>query len=309
MRTPHLNGLRAFETALRTRNLTAAGRELGVTAAAVGQQIRTLEDYLGRKLFERRSSGVVPTTAALRVQDRLTAGMSILSDVVVQLSCAQVEDRVAITLPESFAENWLTIRLSDFYRDNSGVDLRLDSTNRQVDLFQEDFDFAIRYAAPPEDNLTSIKLFDDSVLPVCTPEFAAEYGLSPRSLVLADVPLIHLDDRTPDPDWVDWPRWANTFGVDLGDLPRGPTFSRFNSGLRAAVAGQGLVLCGVVEAFHAIEQGQLVVPFGFERRCQTSYRYWLVHVEGRRLSKVQRKFVSWIEEVAQAFQRDLNAWI
>ena len=307
MRTPHLNGLRAFETALRTRNLTAAGRELGVTAAAVGQQIRTLEGYLGRKLFERRPTGVVPTAAALRVQDRLTAGMSILSDVVVQLS--SVQDRVAVTLPESFAENWLTLRLSDFYRDNAGVDLRLDSTNRQVDLFQEDFDFAIRYSALPEDNLTSIKLFDDSVLPVCTPDFAAEYGLSPGTLVLADAPLIHLVDRTPDPDWVDWPRWADTFSVDLGDLPRGPTFSRFNSGLRAAVAGQGLVLCGIVEAFHAIEQGQLVVPFGFERRCQASYRYWLVHVEGRHLSRVQRKFVAWIEKVAKAFQHDLDAWI
>jgi LysR family glycine cleavage system transcriptional activator len=312
MRTPHLNGLRAFETALRTHNFTAAGRELGVTAAAVGQQIRTLEDYLGRKLFERRPTGVVPTAAALRVQDRLTAGMSILSDVVVQLSCVQEQDRVAVTLPESFAENWLTLRLSDFYRDNAGVDLRLDSTNRQVDLFQEDFDFAIRYAAPPEDNLTSIKLFDDSVLPVCTPNFVAEYGLSPDTLVLADVPLIHLVDRTPDPDWVDWPRWADTFGIDLGDLGdlrRGPTFSRFNSGLRAAEAGQGLVLCGIVEAFHAIEDGQLVMPFGFERRCQSSYRYWLVHVEGRRLSKVQRKFVAWIEEVAQAFRHDLDAWI
>ena len=309
MRTPHLNGLRAFETALRTRNLTAAGRELGVTAAAVGQQIRNLEDYLGRKLFERRPTGVVPTEAALRVQDRLTAGMSILSDVVVQLSRTQVQDRVAVTLPESFAENWLTVRLSDFYRDNAGVDLRLDSTNRQVDLFQDDFDFAIRYAGPPEDNLTSIKLFDDSVLPVCTPDFAAEYRLSPGTLVLADVPLIHLDGRTPDPDWVDWPRWADAYGIDIGDLRRGPTFSRFNSGLRAAVAGQGLVLGGIVEAFHAIKNGQLVMPFGFERRCQTSYRYWLVHVEGRRLSNVQRKFVEWIEDVAQTFRHDLDTLI
>ncbi len=309
MRVPHLNGLRAFETALRTRNLRAAGRELGVTAAAVGQQIKTLEDYLGRKLFERRPTGVVPTPAALRVQDRLTAGMSILSDVVVQLSCTQVQDRIAVTLPESFAENWLTLRLSDFYRDNAGVDLRLDSTNRRVDLFQEDFDFAIRYSAPPEDNLTSIRLFDDSVLPVCAPDFAAEHGLSPETVVLADVPLIHLVDRTPDPDWVDWPRWADTFGVALRDLPRGPTFSRFSSGLQAAVSGQGLVLCGIVEAFNAIESGQLVVPFGFERRCQTSYRYWLVHVEGRRLSKVQRNFVTWIEELARVFRNNLDAWI
>ena len=273
MRVPHLNGLRAFETALRTRSLSAAGRELGVTPAAVGQQIKALEGYLGRKLFERRHTGVVPTPAALRVQERLTLAMSMLSDVVVQLSHSQTQDRIAVTLPESFAENWLILRLSDFYRDNAGVDLRLDSTNRQVDLFQEDFDFAIRYSVPPDDNLASIKLFDDAVLPVCAPGFAAEHGLSPEIAVLADVPLIHLVDRTPDPDWVDWRRWADAFGVALGELPRGPTFSRFSSGLQAAVSGQGLVLCGIVEAFNAIEGGHLVVPFGFERRCQTSYCY------------------------------------
>jgi DNA-binding transcriptional LysR family regulator len=58
------------------------------------------------------------------------------------------------------------------------------TTDRQFDLFQEDFDFAIRYSAPPEDNLTSIRFFDDSVLPVCTPDFAAEFGLSPGTLVV-----------------------------------------------------------------------------------------------------------------------------
>ena len=308
MRATHLNALRAFEAALRTQNLTAAASELGVTPAAVGQQIRNLEDYLGRKLFERRPTGVTPTAAALGVQDRLTAGISVLSDVMVQLSRVEVEDRVSVTLPESFAENWLTLRLSDFYRDNAGLDLRLDSTNRQVDLFLEDFDFAIRYAAPPEGNLASIELFDDAVLPVCTPDFAAKYGLSTETLVLAEVPLIHLVSRTPDPSWADWPRWAHRFGVDLGELPHGPRFSNFNSGLRAAVTGQSLVLSGGVEAFHAVQQGQLVMPFGFERSCPTEYRYWLVYVEGRRLSRVQRKFVAWVEKGARKFRQDLDAW-
>lgn len=304
MRTPHLNGLRAFETALRTRNLAAAGRELGVTAAAVGQQIRNLENYLGRRLFERRPNGVIPTAAALQVQDRLTAGMSILSEVVVQLSCAP--DRVAVTLPESFAENWLALRISDFYRTNAGVDLRLDSTNRQVDLFQEDFDFAIRYAASPEKYLASVRLFEDFVLPVCSPEFAEKYGLMPDRCELDDVPLIHLADRTPDPGWVDWTRWADNFGINIDDKQRGPTFLRFNSGMRAAVAGQGLVLCGIVESFHALRSGELIAPFGYGRTCQTSFRYWLVFVRDRQLSKVQRKFVTWIEEIAAAFRKDLS---
>lgn len=307
MRTTHLNGLRAFESTLRTGSFTAAGRELGVTAAAVGQQVRILEEYLACQLFDRQPNGIVPTEAALRIQNQLTAGMSLLSDVVAQLSGDQTSNSVAITIPESFAENWLSIRLSDFYRNNTGIDLRLDSTNRRVDLFQENFDFAIRYSPPPENNLSSITLFDDCVIPVCTPTFATEHKLSPNSRTLVDVPLIHLVDRTPDPDWVDWPSWANTFTIDLGDVPRGPTFSRFSSGLQAAVAGQGLVLCGIVEAFQTIKTGQLVVPFGLERRCKTSYQYRLVYIEDRRRSKAQLMFISWIKDVARVYRRDLEA--
>ncbi len=49
----HLNALLAFEASARLGNFTRAAEELGVTPAAVGQQVRILEDYLGRKLFHR----------------------------------------------------------------------------------------------------------------------------------------------------------------------------------------------------------------------------------------------------------------
>ena len=53
MRLAHLNGLKALEATLRLGSLTGAAKDLGVTPAAVGQQIRTLELYLGVALFRR----------------------------------------------------------------------------------------------------------------------------------------------------------------------------------------------------------------------------------------------------------------
>ena len=54
---PPLAMLRAFEAAARHVSFARAGAELGVTAAAISQQVRALEEHLGRSLFLRRAQG------------------------------------------------------------------------------------------------------------------------------------------------------------------------------------------------------------------------------------------------------------
>ncbi|MGH8424905.1 MAG: LysR family transcriptional regulator, partial [Pseudomonas fluorescens] len=59
----HLNALRAFEASARHQSFSAAAAELNVTPAAVGQLVRSLEDWLGTPLFHRSSSGRVRLVA------------------------------------------------------------------------------------------------------------------------------------------------------------------------------------------------------------------------------------------------------
>lgn len=58
MKLHHLNGLRAFEASARHLSFSLAAKELNVTPAAIGQQVKLLEEWLGISLFERRTSGV-----------------------------------------------------------------------------------------------------------------------------------------------------------------------------------------------------------------------------------------------------------
>lgn len=306
MRVTHLNGLRAFETTLRTGSFRAAADELGVTPAAIGQQIRKLEDYLGLRLFLRTSAGVKPTEEALRVQGRLTSSFSVIDDIMVQLKGRRPNNRVSVTLPSSFAENWLTRHLADFYRLNSEVELRLDASNRMVDLVSEDFDFAIRYGPPPTEIYEERILFGDCVLPVCAPGFAERHQLSKKRESLEGVPLVHLKDRTPDPQWADWNRWGEAFGFDTKHMKTSLRFARLSSGLQAAIAGQGLVLCGITEAYNAIKDGLIVIPFGPKLNCPTGYQYRLLSIRGQSLSQVQRNFRNWIVETAEDFRQSVN---
>ena len=61
-----LNALRVFDAAARHLNFTRAADELAVTPAAVGQQIRAMEDLLGVVLFRRTPKGLELTPEATR---------------------------------------------------------------------------------------------------------------------------------------------------------------------------------------------------------------------------------------------------
>ncbi|MBW8640663.1 LysR family transcriptional regulator [Hoeflea sp. WL0058] len=301
MKLSHLNALRALEAVLRTGGFRTAAEELGVTTAAIGQQIRGLEAFVGRNLFIRSPGGVHPTDQALRLRNRLTYGFWMVHEVLEELRDVHSSNRIGITLPESFAENWFTKRISEFYRLNSEVDLRLNASNRRVDLVAEGFDFAIRYSPPPEDEFACVDLFGDHVLPLCTPGLAEKYGLSESNSTLDGVPLVHLDNRTPDPQWPDWQSWRLAFGVDPGDISSGVRYSRISSGLQAAVSGQGLVLCGITEAYDSVVSGQLIMPFGPDKRMTTEYRYRLLWLKDRNLGALQRSFRDWITGLAHSF--------
>jgi LysR family glycine cleavage system transcriptional activator len=306
MKVSHLNALRALEATLRKGSFKAAADELGVTTAAIGQQVRTLEEFLDRKLFLRTSTGVQPTDHALAAQQRLTTSFLSIEDIIGQLKFHKSKNRLAITLPSSFAENWFTERLPEFYKKNSEIDLRLHASNRMVDLLTEDFDYALRYGPPAPEFYREEILFGDHVLPVCAPEFAEQYQISAGLKSLDGVPLIHLVNRTPDPEWADWIKWGETFGFDLDSLRDGIHLTEFSSGIQAAIRGQGLVLCGVVEAFGSIKKGLLVNPFGPELSRKTSYQYRLVSVHGRVHSELQCQFKEWLVDMAREFRTQLT---
>lgn len=306
MKLSRLNALRAFEAVLRTGSFKAAAEEIGVTPAAVGQQVRGLEELLARKLFRRTAGGAEPTEEALRVKAGLTAGFTALSEAMNELRDENVGRRVAVTAPESFAENWLTRRITGFYSENPAADLRLDAANRRVDIAAEGFDFAIRYSAPPPDNLSAIDLFGDAVLPLCTPGFTKRHQLASGRPSLLGVPLVQLENRTPDPQWASWEDWCGHFGVEYATTSGGIRFSRISSGLQAALSGQGLVLCGITEAFDAIQQGLLMAPFGLRHHLPTAYRYRLVSVAGRPLTPLQIRFQDWLVAEATRFTDQLT---
>lgn len=247
-----------------------------MTTAAVGQQIRLLENYVGRQLFVRKPSGAQPTEIALRMAKELNAGFGSLSSVLAELQLPGPDNRLSLSMSLAIVESWLTPRLPAFYAICDQVDLRMDTTHRLVDLRSDEFDFVVRYGPPPGETLESTFLFEGCTVPICTPVFAAEYNLSEDTTSLAGVPLVHVKEETTDPAWLDWTSWSLKYGVEYPERPTLPEFPRLSSGLRGAREGLGIVLCGMVESYSALADGSMIMPFGPRSATRAKFSYRLV---------------------------------
>ena len=140
---PPLNWLRAFEAAARHLSITRAGEELSVTQAAVSQQVKSLEEYLGIPVFKR---------ARQRRFDRGRSGVSassrrLLRSLNPECECLQrnAEGTLTLRVGSSFAPQWLMPRLGRFHSRNPDIDIRLTTVDKEVDFSRDDVDAEIRF--------------------------------------------------------------------------------------------------------------------------------------------------------------------
>src|SRR5688572_6792622 len=132
-----LNALKAFEASARHQSFSGAAEELNVTPAAVGQLVRTLEDWLGTPLFQRANSGKVrlmPTEAAERALPDIRAGFDRLLVGMERLKESSSSGVLTITISPAFAAKWLLPRIDKFHSLWPDMDVRLDTSLKPVDF-------------------------------------------------------------------------------------------------------------------------------------------------------------------------------
>jgi LysR family glycine cleavage system transcriptional activator len=145
-----LNALRVFDAAARHLSFTRAADELAVTPAAVGQQIRALEDLLGVVLFRRTSKGLELTDEASAGLESLRTGFLHFEDAVQAMQAGQSSHVYTIAAPRDFFVAWLAERLAAFRRANPQVRYVL-VDGEMTDFTEANLDLAVRWAEGPGD--------------------------------------------------------------------------------------------------------------------------------------------------------------
>ena len=144
---PSLNALRMFEVVARHLNFRLAAEELGLTQAAVAQQIRGLEASLEIRLFERLPRGLGLTDAGRAYSASIRSALAMIDEATRLLRPESSQLTVSVT--PTFASKWLIPRLGGFAERNPEIDLRLLATDRLAHFHTDGVDIAVRYGQPP----------------------------------------------------------------------------------------------------------------------------------------------------------------
>jgi LysR family glycine cleavage system transcriptional activator len=260
MKSPvYMNALRAFEASARHQSFSAAAAELNVTPAAVGQLVRSLEEWLGVPLFHRSGGGrarLVVTESGQRALPDIRAGFDRLSLGLSKLKEGSANGVLTVTVSPAFAAKWLLPRIDRFQAAWPDLDVRLDTTLKLLDFPTQGIDIGVRYGPGTWPGLIAEKLMEEEVFPVCSPGLLQQRKLRKPS-DLAGLTLIHdlsVDTRV---GFASWGEWLEKAGVAEISTKRGLRVNSSAAVLQAAIEGHGVALARSVMARDDLAAGRL----------------------------------------------------
>ena len=287
---PPLNALKALDAVARHGSFSAAARSLGVSQGAVSRHIANLEDVLGCALFVRGKQGADLTQQGQRFVGQISPALSLILLATEECRAEPTgSGALRISTSSSFAVKWLAPRLQGFQGASSGVAVDLTISDSCPDFAAGTCDIAVIPAAKPQGSAMWEHLFDEVLIPICSPAYAARMSLkAPEDLARSQ--LIHTTTRLDI-----WAGWADAHGIDV-PARRAKTsefgFQDFYLSIEAAVSGTGLALVPQFLVAEAIAKGALVAPIGCPYR--SGHAYWLVTSRGSKRHKSVTAFRRWL---------------
>lgn len=304
-RLPPLAALRAFESAARHLSFKHAAAEMHLTPGAISQQIKSLEDQLGVRLFVRLTRALELTAEAQAMLPKLREGLAALAAAVEAAQTRDPTGTLLVCTPPSFAVRWLVPRLPAFSAAYPQVEVRLSSslqaidgkdsgTSRSADVQRTTLnaEVVIRFGRGDYPGCVTERLFAPAYVPVCSPSLlAGEHALrEPGDLRWH--PLIQ-DDTVPDlDDRPTWAQWLALAGVPELSIVRGPRFEDSGLVIAAAIDGQGVALAAQPLVSADVAAGRLAMPFTLS--IPSRFAYFMAHSATSAERPAAKVFREWL---------------
>ena len=261
---PSLNALRVFEVVARHLNFRVAAEELGVTQAAVAQQIRGLEASLDLRLFERLPRGLALTDAGLGYSGSIRSALAMIDEATRLLRPQTAHLTVSVT--PTFASKWLIPRLGNFAQSHPDIDLRVLATDRLSHFSTDGVDIAVRYGKPEFGaGLNSELLMEQRIVAVTSPKLFGG-GAAPVSFEqLQEFIMLHDAHNF-------WPQFlAELFPQHAQPTAKNLRFNQTSLAIEAAINGQGIALASLAFVSDDILAGRLIQVFVQQIRLDKSF--------------------------------------
>lgn len=261
---PSLNALKAFEAVSRHLNFKLAADELNVTQSAVAQQVRSLEEELSIKLFDRHSKGVSLTSNGRNYANSIQLAFNVIHEATQSFTTEK--QNITISVTPTFASKWLIPRLTNFTAIYPEIELQILATEKTSHFQNDGVDLAIRYGHIPSGSGLNIELLvQDSFIAVASPDLVK---LKQGYIQLEDLfeyTLLHDAQNL-------WSLFLEQ--VDAKTAHKAFKNLRFNQtalAIDAAISGQGIMLTNPLFIDKELKNRKLIKIFEQELHLETAF--------------------------------------
>jgi DNA-binding transcriptional LysR family regulator len=279
-RLPPLDLLLTFEAAARQASFTRAAAERFLTQSAVSRQVKALEEDLGVALFRRHHRALSLTDEGRALHETARQALEQLRGTVARLRAPHAREVLTVTTTPGLASLWLIPRLGGFTADHPGIDVRIDASFAKRDLEGEGIDIAVRYDRVGD--AQGVKLFDEEVMPVCSPSLLRA-GAPPLRTPqdLRRHTLLRIDNPAGVDTMQEWAPWLTAMGQPDLQPASILTLSHYDAVISAAVLGQGVALGRRPLIDALLREARLVAPLKGSLSSPRAY-YVRLSERGRR---------------------------
>jgi DNA-binding transcriptional LysR family regulator len=237
----------------RTGNMSAAGREMGLSPAVVSKRISQLEERLGARLFQRTTRHLMLTETGAGYFKRVVDILSLCEEAEDFVSRRNTKPRglLKVTMPTAFSRQHIAPFLGDFLARYPGIELDVHVSDGFVDIIREGFDLAIRIGELQDSSLVARKLAAENRLLCATPGYLEKHG---TPATVAELELHNCISSDAHDVWrLDGPEGAanvrphGNVRSDSGELVR-----------EAVLAGLGIGLLSTWDIAPRLKSGELI---------------------------------------------------
>lgn len=171
-RIPSLNWLRVFEAAARLESFARAAEALGMSAPAVSQQIRALEQHLGRALFTRHAKQVTLTAEGRAFLPSVHHALAEVETAAAAVFGPEERETVVLQSITLLAMSWLPKQIAAFEADHPHVRIDVTTADMITDRPRREPDLIIGFGTAAEFPENAVELLAETLFPVASAEIA-----------------------------------------------------------------------------------------------------------------------------------------
>ncbi len=298
----YLDNIRTFVRVYELGNMSAAARDLRISAAVASARISQLEEHLNVRLFQRTTRVLAPTEqgnlfypGACKILEAVDEAEAEVNE-VTQVPRGSMH----VAAPLGLGRRLIAAEIPAFHALYPLIHIRLRLSDRKVDLTAEGLDAAFFLGLPMDSTLRIRKIADCPRLLCAAPAYVAARG---RPQTVEELATRHacLNLRYPGATEFQWP--LQTADGVRRIAVQGPFESDDGDVLTAwALAGHGIILKPVFEVADYLRDGRLVPvlesapPVPIQMACLYTHR--------RRQDPKVRLFIDFmVERITAALNR------